>query len=122
MPLPRISARPPDSASYTTIGSMNAWITLLAPGARTTDGGQANPSPVISTWASIRAMSGQELYKAQQIVPQVTHLVTVPYQPGIAAAMEINYQDRIFQIEAVQDPDERQVELRLLCIERNQNG
>jgi len=122
MPLPRMSFQPPSASAYTPVGSMCHAITFLAPGDRGNDGGTQPPSPVASSWAAIRALAGQELYKAQQIVEEVTHLVTVPYQLGLTESMLVKLDNRIFQIKAIQDPDERKVELRLLCVERNQNG
>jgi len=101
---------------------MDKTVQILAPGARNTDGTSAPASVFLTTWAAIRALTGQELYKAQLIVQQVTHLVTIPYQVGVAPGMSIGFGGRTFLIGAVQDPDERKIELRILAIERGQNA
>jgi SPP1 family predicted phage head-tail adaptor len=102
---------------------MNRRITFNTP-ANPTAGVLA--SAFVDSWAAIRALSGQEMDKAQQIAQKVSHLVTVPYQPGIQESMTIGLNEggttRIFQIEDVEDPDERHVELRIMCFEINQNA
>lgn len=107
---------------------MNQWIQILAPGGRTAVGGQQPSSPVYTGWAAVTKLSGAELLKAQQIVQQVTHEVVIPY-PNIGVAQSermpqsgtITFDGRVLQIESISDPDERKVELRILCVERNQN-
>jgi SPP1 family predicted phage head-tail adaptor len=102
---------------------MDRWITFNNP-ANPTAGVQA--SAYGNSWASVRALSGQELDKAQQIGQRVSHLVTVPYQPGVLESMTIGMYDfgtlRTFQIVAIEDPDERRVELRIMAFEINQNA
>lgn len=121
MPLRRLSAVAPSQGAYTSIGQMDHVISIMAPSGRNSDGSTPPFSPFATSWASIRLLSGNELYKAQQIAQEVTHLVTMPYQPGITEQMKLTYQDqgtaRNFEVKAVQDPDERKVELRLLAME-----
>lgn len=122
MPLRRVSFQPPPASAYTPVGSMCHQIQLLTPGARNTGGTSQAPSPFATIWAAIRALAGQELYKAQQIVQEVTHLVTILYLPGVTEAMLVSFEARLFQIKAIEDPDERHIELRILCVERNQSA
>jgi SPP1 family predicted phage head-tail adaptor len=71
--------------------------------------------------AKIETLSGRELYTAQQKVPLVTHRVTIRWQRGILAKMNVGWFDerqKFFQIEAVENPDGRHIKLELLCIER----
>jgi SPP1 family predicted phage head-tail adaptor len=71
--------------------------------------------------AKIKTLSGRELYAAQQKVSQVTHRITIRWQPGILAKMNIRWFDerpRFFQIEDIENPDGRRIKLDLLCIER----
>jgi len=129
MPLPRLSAVPRRPGAYTAPGAMNQWISILAPGARNSDGSNQPGSPVYTGWAAVTRLSGQELVKAQQIVQQVTHEVVIPYPrlPGEAEAAlipqggQVVLGQRIFQIEDISDLDERKFELHLMCVERNQN-
>ena len=72
--------------------------------------------------AKIETLSGRELYAAQQKVSQVTHRITIRWQQGILAKMNVGWfdeRDRFFQIEAVENPDGVHHRLDLLCIERD---
>jgi len=102
---------------------MFRWITFYNPANPTAGTGG---DPYRDSWASVRALSGQELDKAQQIAQRVSHLVTVPYRPGLLESMTIGMYDfgtlRTFQIADIEDPDERHVELRIMAFEINQNA
>ncbi len=123
MPLPRLSSRPPVAGAYTTPGAFNRWITFCT-AANVPSGVPA--SPAFTSWAAIRGLQGRELDKAQQIGQQASHLVTVPYQPGVQASMVIQLNEagstRTFQIVDIEDPDERNIELRLMCSELGSNA
>jgi len=108
--------------AYTPCGSMDKQITLLAQGDRPADGSDAPFEPFTMSWANIKAEFAQEIREGQQIVKQVTHLVTMPYQEGLTEAMQIQFETRIWQIVGIEDPDEQHRELRILCIERDQNA
>lgn len=71
-----------------------------------------------AAWARIEALSGRELIAAQQKVSDVTHKITIRYQEGILASMNVWYDGRQFQIQAVENPEERNRYLFLLCVER----
>lgn len=105
---------------YEPRGAMVQRITLLKDNTRRTDEGEfLTATDFVDTWASIKSLTGTELYKTQQIVAEVTHKVIIPYQDNVISGMRVQFGSRIFQIEAVMDPDERKVDLQLLCIERN---
>jgi hypothetical protein len=58
-----------------------------------------------------------------QDVPQVAHMVTIAYMAGLLSRMFLIYNDpdngtRRFDIDRIEDPDERKFELRILAIER----
>lgn len=75
--------------------------------------------------AVIETLTGRELYAAQQKVSEVTHKITIRWQPGIRAQMNVQWFDeidRFFQIESVENPDGVHVLLQLLCIERNDSA
>src|SRR4051812_44735854 len=123
MPLTRLSARPPGPGQYTNRGAMNRRITFY---------NQANPTanipanPYVDSWAAVRALTSEEMDKAQQIAQRVTHLFTVPYQPGIQESMQLGMYEgsvlRMFQIAGIEDPDEMHFELRIMAFEINQNA
>jgi SPP1 family predicted phage head-tail adaptor len=123
MPLPRLSSRPPGPGQYTAPGAYNRRVTLNFP-ANPTAGVLENP--YTESWAAMRAIAGQELDKAQQLAQKSTHLITIPYQTGVTENMTVSLNEgdvtRKFQIEYIEDPDERHIELRMMCFEMNQNA
>jgi SPP1 family predicted phage head-tail adaptor len=110
-------------SGYTPIGAMTRQITLFLPGQRSpVDGSTGPPAAFGTSWASIRALQGEELDKAQLIAQKVSHLVAIPYQPGIVESMTLTWENREFQISAIVDPDEMHFELRLYAFEMGQNA
>jgi len=77
---------------------------------------------VATVYAKIEALSGRELYAAQQKVSEVSHQITIRYMPGIDATLNIRFGGREFQIQYVENPDERTKMLILLCIERDSSA
>lgn len=82
---------------------------------------------VTTVWADISPLSGRELMAAQAINVEISHKVEIRYQslfagPKAVAAMRILYGDRIFNIHASIDPDERRKSLELSCSEGLNNG
>jgi len=119
MPLPTIVST---GVQYTPAGAMVDEIALLTPSpTRDSETGEFGaPVEFVTLFAAVSALTGRELEKAQQLVAEVTHSVNLCYLPGVNSAMTVFFRSRIFEILAVLDPDERQIELRLLCRERNQ--
>lgn len=123
MPLRRLSQVPPPAGGYTPIGAMTRQVTLYLPGIRSPlDASTGPPAAYGTSWAAFRALQGQELDKAQQIAQKVTHLVVIPYQPGIVESMTLQLEQRTFQTMAIEDPDEIHIELRLYVMEIGQNA
>jgi SPP1 family predicted phage head-tail adaptor len=109
---------------------MSHWIGILSTDttARDPDGEYLPPTVFAYTWASISLLTGRELDKAESIVAEVTHLIKIPYQPGIRSQMIVAYDfslspywpGRQFQIMAVADADERKVDLNLYAVEMDE--
>lgn len=76
--------------------------------------------PAVTRWCQIETLTGRELWLARQTRADVTHRLTLRYTPGLLPKMEAVYQGRVFEILEVHDPDERRVELQVLCKERVQ--
>src|ERR1700722_18578897 len=96
-------------------GAMEHQVSLLSdPGPRDSEGTPLATTDFADTWAAIVVLQGRELDKAQQIVSEVTHRITIPYQTGVASQMQVQFGTRLFQIQAVLNPDERNNELQLL--------
>lgn len=102
------------------IGKLRHRINILAPSKTHDAAGQPGDPIAFSTaWAQITALLGRELAQAQQVVSEVTHRITIRYRKNITAEMFVQYQARVFQIQAVLNPDEQTKLLQLLCVERN---
>jgi len=90
------------------LGGLSGWTTFAA-----------------NVRAKITALQGRELYKAQQMVGEVTHNIQIRWQSGIDSSMSVQFagpdgtENRYFKIEAVLNPTERTKELNLLCVERD---
>jgi SPP1 family predicted phage head-tail adaptor len=74
--------------------------------------------PDFPKWASIEPLNGSELEYARQIVADATHKVTMRYSDEITTRNRLTYGSRVFSIDAIQDKEERRIEMTLLCIER----
>ena len=101
---------------------MSRQVTLYTLGSRAADGGNIPPSPWITSWADIRSLKGEELDKADQIAQAVELIVTIPYQPGVELNMQVGFEQELWQINYIEDPDEHRFELRLYCMEIGQNA
>lgn len=107
-------------------------VDILDPGddiGRPADGTQ--PDPIVfagGVFAKIEALSGHELYKGQQVLSEVVQRVTIrgpnggnSAVAGLRTRMLVHKlsDDKTFQIQGILDPDGRGVELRLVCVERD---
>ena len=79
-------------------------------------------SNVLSCWASIEPLAGQELIAAQAISSELSHTVTIQYRNTVTAAMRVIYQGRVLNIKSVTDPGTDHVALQLLCSEGLNQG
>lgn len=71
---------------------------------------------LFQAWAQVRALRGNELFKAQQVQSSCTHEVLMRYRPGLDATMRVNFRGQILNILGL-PPDEKNESLRLLCVE-----
>ena len=70
-----------------------------------------------TTYASIEPLSGSELFSAQQTYNKVISKIRMRYISGIKTDMRINYDGRLFDIEAILNIRELNKELQLMCSE-----
>lgn len=73
---------------------------------------------VATVWAAIEPLQGRERFDAQQVVAQVDTRIRIRYRPGITPKMRVLFGTRVFDIQAVVEPETRRRELQLLCRER----
>jgi SPP1 family predicted phage head-tail adaptor len=102
-------------------GKLNRRIQIQSQSASQDEYGQqlTTWTTVLSTWASIRAATSKEIYASSGFVSQISHVITLRYRLGcpIKGSYRVLYEDRIFQIQAVSDPDEGRKQINLLCLE-----
>ena len=100
-------------------GELRKRITIETP-VRSADGvGEMVPAWSLFgvVWASIEPLSGNEKIQAQQVNANVDIKVTMRYLAGVVPAMRIRFGTRTFQIASVQNIEERNREMDLVCIE-----
>lgn len=86
--------------------------------ARTPTGALApNWTPVAERWAAIEPQSGREFVAARQVHSELTHIITVRGPLNVRPDMRVRLGQRILDIIAVMDVEERHFEIRLLCRE-----
>jgi len=71
-----------------------------------------------TVWGEVKPLSGKELWRAQQIQPEVTHQVTVRYTSDLVPERHLVHDGRSLHILGISDRDERKIEQTLLCKER----
>jgi SPP1 family predicted phage head-tail adaptor len=78
-------------------------------------------SDVTTVWASIEPGSGREFVAAQQMQPELSHVVRIHFRTGVTSKHKLKYAPngvaRSFSIHAVIDPHEENEQLVLLCAE-----
>lgn len=76
------------------------------------------PWPVFaSVRASIEPLSGNELWRAQQVQSEATHRLRIRYLRGLNSQMRVRFCGRVFEILSVVDLEERRIEHVLMCKE-----
>jgi len=84
-------------------------------------GGQGDPWAAATAVANLRAcitpLSGHERLHAQQLEAGVTHRILLRYRPGVTAKQRLRFGDRVFNIRAVIDVEERNRWLEILAEE-----
>ena len=77
-----------------------------------------NWDAVATLWGAIRPVRGDEQVETGRLAGNVSHIITLRYRDGVQPEMRFRRGERIFDILAVIDPDERQAWLRCSCAER----
>lgn len=74
---------------------------------------------VAIVWASVEPIQGREYIQLQNTQSELTTRIRIRYRSGVKPAMQVLYGTRVFDIQSVIDPEERHIELQLLCKEVN---
>lgn len=72
---------------------------------------------VCTVWAAVEPIQGREYILLHNTQSELTTRIRIRYRSGIKPAMRVKYGDRIFDIQSVIDPEERHIELQLMCRE-----
>jgi SPP1 family predicted phage head-tail adaptor len=73
---------------------------------------------VRSCYAAISTASSREWFQANQFSDDATHLVVVRWSPvPLAAGMRVLFGSRVFTVQNVENVQERNVKMNLICIE-----
>lgn len=72
---------------------------------------------VATVWAAVEPLRGREYWAAAQVQSEVTTRIRIRYRSGIRPDMRVLYGGRVFNVTAVIDPEERHMELQLMCRE-----
>lgn len=101
-------------------GLLRKQVVIQQPSATQNTRGEEIPSwaTFLTVRAAIEPLNGRELLAAQSIESQVTTKITIRYQSGITPDMRIKYGSRYFDIQAIQNIEERNRMIEMQCIER----
>jgi SPP1 family predicted phage head-tail adaptor len=105
------------------VGRLDRRVTIQAL-TETSDGtgGQDRAwSDIATVYASIEPGSGREFMAAQQVQPELSHIVRIHFRTGLTSKHKLKYAPngvaRSFSIHAVIDPHEENEQLVLFCSE-----
>lgn len=74
---------------------------------------------VATVWAQVRTQNGGEQRNegADQVVATLYYAVTIRYRAGLEPTMRVLWGGRVLEVTAIQEPDNRQRILTLMCQE-----
>lgn len=75
-------------------------------------------APNGEVWANVKPLSGNERWIANAVTPEVTHRITMRYNPRVAPKDRIKYGTRTFGILSVLNIDERNEMIELMAVEQ----
>lgn len=103
------------------IGKLRHQIELQAKSEPESLDGYGEPTESWTTlktvWASIEPASGKQLFVAQQVAAEVSHVVTIRHYDGLSPLNRAKFGARIFAVNFVRNVDERSVYQELYCKE-----
>lgn len=106
------------------VGALRHLVTLENPGAAVPDldGGYTQtwmPLSPSQVWASINPATARDLERlvASTVQSTASHVIEMWYHAGVNTKTRITYGTRVFQVTGVQNPEERNIELRIAAEE-----
>jgi SPP1 family predicted phage head-tail adaptor len=92
------------------LNDLNKRLTIEAPMRSAGDGGAAIISwqTVAVVWATLRPMAARETVTSDGQSLHTTHEIWLRYRSDLTGAMRFRLGARVFAIQSIRDPDERQ--------------
>ena len=102
------------------IGRLRHKIIIEKPTETTSDTGDVIQSwaDFATVWAEVTPLKGREYWASKQTTSEITGKIRIRYLDGITPKMRVKFGSRIFNIEAVLNPDEKKIETILLVSEQ----
>lgn len=103
-------------------GVLRHYVRLENPGAAVPDGEGGFTQTftrLADVWAQIMPATARDLERvtAGTALSTATHVVTIRYRVGVTTQTRVIFGARIFQVTGVSNPEERNIELVLVCVE-----
>jgi SPP1 family predicted phage head-tail adaptor len=101
-------------------GELRHRITLQRKNAVRDSYGESVPTwiTVATVWAQVETTGGSESVDAAQVaLASLSYMVTIRYRRDVVPTMRVLWGDRVLEISAVTEPDNRRRLLALLCAE-----
>lgn len=70
-----------------------------------------------NVWAAVEPLRGREFFAAQEQQARATTRIRIRYLAGVTPKMRVLFDSRIYLINAVINPEERNAEMQLMCEE-----
>jgi len=74
--------------------------------------------PLDVVWAEVLERGSREVYRAQQVNPEVTVAFNIRYRSDVTADMRVTWDGRTFHLGGPPIPDARHTETTLHCVEQ----
>jgi len=111
-----------------TRGQKRHLITLSNPGTAVPDGdggytevqAALSPSQVRAEIKPATARDLENVVGASTVISTATHVVTIDYHPQVTTKTQVTFGTRVFEVTGVGNPEERNIDLVLVCQERVQ--
>jgi head-tail adaptor len=101
-------------------GKLRLRASFLAPNAARDALGNPQPRTTFATvWASLIPAGGSYKEKQEQVTTEGVWTLSIRYLTGIDTSFHVLYNNRLFEIVAIQDPDGRKRYQLCKLIERN---
>jgi SPP1 family predicted phage head-tail adaptor len=98
------------TVTFPCLSDLNKRLTIEAPVPGPRDGGSSTISwqAIGVVWASLRPVAARETVRRDGQSLHTSHEIWLRYRPDLTGAMRFRLGARLFEIDAIRDPDERQ--------------